>query len=228
MVEVQIGNEWRPIVKPIWPNDGYDQRGESPFAITPVIARHYGLFSVLADVRNRTGRGYVTHIVDEVEGHRVEYDYDTDDGGHDPLAYIAEPKGVPEDANEAWQKFTSLPKFHDMTWLTLAELEAGPWDQVLYEQGVAYEDEYLAWKNEGIQPRMHARSVGGPGLRIVNEVEYAAGERGETQTAVDFRWTGKTVREDVSPGFWVIVEVMRILCPSQDKDRIRLLLAFDS
>jgi hypothetical protein len=228
MVEVMIDGRWRGMLDPIWPNDGYKRRGEEPFVMAPVIGRHYALYSVLADVRNQSGRGTVTHMVGEYEGHKIEYDYDTDDGGHDPLEFISVPKGVPEDANQAWREFTKQEMLHDPSWLTLAEIEAGPWDQYIYEQAIAYEDEYVRWKEKGEAPTMHARSVGGPGLEVVNEVEYAAGKRGPQQTAVDFRWKGNTVREDVGRSWWLTVAIMRMIAPNQDPNRVRLLFVFDS
>ncbi len=227
LVEVQIEGTWIPMLAPVWPNDGFQNRGENALGKTPVIVRDYALFSVLADVRNRTGRGYVVHIKDEIEGIPVEYDYDTDDGGHDPLIPIAMPRGVPKDASPPWKKFVKSHKLHDETWLTLADLLGADWDQVIYEQAVASEEEYLRWKETGVPPKMASRSMGGPGMRIVNEVEYAAGERGE-QTAVDFRWRGKTVREEASKAWWATIGMMTIIAPDSDAERVRMLLAFDS
>jgi hypothetical protein len=228
MVEAQIDGRWVPVVKPIWPNQGFRDRGEEPFGITPYILRDYGLFAVLADVRNKSGRGTITHMTGEVEGIPYEYDYDTDDGGHDHLDQFFEPRGVPADANPAWQEFVKQRKFHDPTWFTLEELENAPYDQVLYEQCVAYEDEYLHWQETGHRPTFAARSAGGPGLEIVNEVEYAAGKRGPKQTAIDFRWRGGTVREEASQAWWATLGIMSMIAPNQDHSRVRMLLVFDS
>lgn len=228
LIEAQVEGTWIPMLAPVWPNDGFQNRGEEPLAKTPVIVRDYALFSVLADVRNRTGRGYTVHIKDEIDGIPIEYDYDTDDGGHDPLIPIAMPRGVPGDASEPWRKFMKAHKVHDPTWLTLGDLLGADWDQVVYEQAVAYENEYLHWKETGEPPKMGARSVGGPGLRVVNEVEYAAGVRGEKQTAIDFRWRGGTVREQASKAWWATLGMMTLIAPNQDAEKVRMLLAFDS
>jgi hypothetical protein len=231
MVEVQDDDgQWRPVVAPVWPNAKYgEEQGQKPFAVCPVPPRHYGLFSVLADVRNRTGRGKVTMIKHEIEGVPFEFRYDTDDGGHDPIEPIATPRGVPLDANPAWRAFATDDNVHDATWLTLQEIEAAPqWDQVLYEQAVAIEEDYIVYQETGKPPGNHARSVGGPGLAVVTEVEYAAGKRGENQTAVDFRWTGKTVREDVATVWWAIVAMMTLVAPEGDSEKVRLLAVFDS
>jgi hypothetical protein len=229
LVEAKPANRWIAMTMPIWPNPGFTERGEEPLAPLPGIARHYGLFSVLADVRNRTGRGYkvtATAVVPDVGP--VQYEYDTDDGGHDPLQFIDVPRGTPKDALPAWRALTRLDKYHDATWFTLTELENAPYDQVLYEQAVAYESEYLRWKETGEPPEMHARSVGGPGMRVVNEVEYAAGLRGPEQTAIDFRWKGRTVREDAPQSWWATLAMMKLIAPDGDTDRVRMLMAFDS
>jgi hypothetical protein len=194
----------------------------------PVLPRHYGLFAVLADVRNRTGRGKITMMKHFVPDHgEVEFEYDTDDGGHAPLIPIDTPRGVPEGANEGWVGFCSQGPIHDPSWFTLAELEAAPWDQVLEEQAVITENEYLAWRETGKMPTMHARGVGGPGMRTVTVEEYEAGERGE-QTAIDFRWVGKTLFDDIPDAWWATLAVMHLVAPEGDDEKVRLLVAFDS
>lgn len=229
MVEILTETGWQPVIAPVWPNAKYGyEPGERPFDIHPSFARHYPLFSVLADVRNRTGRGKVYKQTHEIPGHGpITVDYDTDDGGHDPLVPIDLPRGVPEDCNDAWKVFNEQSMLHDPTWFTLKELEQGPWDQMIYKQGVAPEEEYLRFLKTGEPPRNYARGIGGPGMRTVNEVEYAAGERGE-QTAVDFRWTGKTVYEDAPNSWWATLAVMHLVAPDGDDERVRLLLVFDS
>jgi hypothetical protein len=230
MVEVQdASGRWRPVIAPVWPNAKYhEEPGQKPFGMMPVIARHYGLFSVLADVRNRTGRGTVTMQKVEVpEVGEVEFAYDTDDGGHDPLVPLDLPRGTPDDANEGWRTFTSHDFVHDSTWFTLAELEAGPWDQVIHEQAIVSEQEYLTWRDTGQIPQMHSRGIGGPGMRVVTVDEYEAGERGQ-QTAVDFRWIGRTVYEDAPNSWWLTLTVMQLVAPEGDPEKVRLLLAFDS
>lgn len=228
MVEVQMGDRWVPAIAPIWPNAKYGEPGERPFALMPVIARHYAMFSVLADVRNRSGRGTQTmQKVMHPEVGEIEFLYDTDDGGHDTLVPIAMPRGVPEGVNEGWAEFAKSPHLHDVTWLTLEEIEAGPWDQVIHEQAIIYEGEYLAWRDTGQMPQLHARGVGGPGMRTVTVEEYEAGERGE-QTAIDFRWVGRTVYEDAPDSWWATVAVMNLVAPEGHPEKVRLLLAFDS
>lgn len=217
------------MIRPMWPVDNFVERGVPPLSEMPVLPRHYGLFSLLADVRNRTGRGTVTHMKQEVPGvGLIEFDYDTDDGGHDPIQPIDLPRGLPEDATPWWREFTSQSMVHDPTWLTLDELiEDNPlYDQVLYEDCIASEKEYLHWRATGEPPKMQSRGVGGPGMVVVNEAEYLAGKRGE-QTSVNFRWRGNTLRDDLPSIWWATVAMMTLVSP-QDYKKVRLLVAFDS
>lgn len=232
MVEVQMDDGWMPVVDKIWPNDqGHEG---SPWDVTPVIDRHYGLHSVLADVRNKSGRGSVMMmpIHHPETGEFVDmYRYDTDDGGHDPLIPISLPRGIPEDVNPIWRDWMKQENvgLHDPSWLTLEDIEGndGIWDQVLYEQAVVSEVEYKRYLADGTKPTMHARASGGPGARTVTEVEYAAGERGEESTAIDMRWKGNTVRDDVPKSWWATVAVMHIVEAKTGRP-IRLLISFDS
>jgi len=226
MIEAKISDRWVPILEPIWPSG----EKEDPLAIAPNIPRHYGLFSLLADVRNRTGRGPTYMMKQEVEGFgEVEYPYDTDDGGHDPITPIDVPRGIPDDAPTIWKQFCAqFPGTHDPTWLTLDEIDRADWDQVLYEDAVAFEDEYLEWQRNGEAPAYRSRGAGGPGLRVVNEVEYAAGVRGEKQTAVQFRWKEGPLRASVPPEWRMTLQIMHMVAPHQDPVRMRMLIVFDS
>lgn len=242
LVEIQDADgTWKPVVKPIWPNPGWQDRNERPFAGSPHISRHYALFSVLADVRNRTGRGTQTmayahnaetgELIRDDSGEPMKVPYDTDDGGHDPLEYIDVPRGVPDDAFEAWKGFVEAhPGTHDPTWFTLNELDKDLpiWDQVIYEQCVMTEEEYAAFRDEGKRPKYFARGVGGDGSRTVNEVEFAAGIRGEKMTGIDVRFKGRTVRDDVGSAWWATLAVMHLVAPDGDNTRVRILIVFDS
>lgn len=225
IVEVEVDGRWEPMFEKVWPNARAEDHTQI-FARVPIIARHYGLFSVLADVRNQTGRGTKTMMKQIIpEYGEIEFEYDTDDGGHDPLTPIAVPRGIPDDASPVWKRFASQGMMHDPSFLLLEELEdTDLWDQVLYEQAVVMENEYVEWLASGKMPETHARGVGGPGMRIVTEVEYAAGVRGE-QTAVDFRWKGNTVRDDVEKSWWATVAMMRIVSGGR---KVRLMICFDS
>lgn len=64
-------------------------------------------------------------------------------------------------------------------------------------------------------------------MRIVTVEEYEAGERGE-QTAIDFRWVGNALKDDVPTSWWATLAVMHLVAPEGDPDRVRMLIVFDS
>lgn len=233
IVEIQLEGQWLAALMPIWPNPNYDPNSDdeeerTEHLIHPHIVRDYPLFSVLADVRNRSGRGTVTMQKQEVApGKFVDFPYDTDDGGHDTLKYIAEPRGVPDDASEPWKEFFESPGFHDHTWLTLQELLDGPWQQEVTSEGVLLEQDYLLYMREGKHPQYIARGAGGEGLLVVTEEEYLDGKRGEHQTAVRARWKGGTVQKR-NGYFGTYLNIMMMLAPDKDYSRIRMMVAFDS
>jgi hypothetical protein len=232
MVEVKTDEGWEMCTLPLFPQpETWRKTGRSPLGPNPEIERKYGLFSLLADVVNRTGRMGVTIIHHDIPDHGpIDIEYDMDDGGHEPIVPISEPRGIPLDADPAWQMFARQDGIHSATWFTLDELDDQHpmWDQVLHEDGVVVEAEYLKYKETGELPGQIARQVGGPGLRIVTEEEYDAGERGEGQTAVHIRWTGQTIREEAGRAWWATLAAMRLVAPDDDKTRVRLLIAFDS
>ena len=228
MVEVQKDGRWSLITYPLWPNWNWKERGEQPLSVTPQLPRHYGLFSALADVRNRSGRGIKIMQKINVPGNEpIDWLYDTDDGGHDPLEFIDEPRGVPKDANGGWKAYCTAEGTHDPTWFTLAELMDGPWDQTFHERSVLFEEDYVKYLETGEEPEYRAAGVGGPDMRVVSEEEYAAGERGE-KTAVDFHWKGRPLRQDIPEIWWALLGAMDMVAPDQDANRVRLLVCFDS
>lgn len=233
LVEVKITDNWVPALIPIWNNPLFKPDSPNPLlrdkiAIVPIIEREYALFSLLADVRNRTGRGWKTAMKREFpDGSVVEWEYDTDDGGHDPLIPIDNPRGVPEDATEPWRNLAESDAFHDLTYLSLKELLEAPWGQRVYSQGVVSEEEYLAYRDHGTHPKMIARGAGGDGLRVVNEVEYESGERGKDVTVVDLRFDGGVLRQRCD-SFFRHIDMMRAIAPDDDPTRVRMMLAFDS
>lgn len=222
-----------PALMPIWPNPEYDPHSEdedhhSEYTIHPHMMREYSLFSVLADVRNRTGRGTVTMKKETLPtGEEVEFPYDTDDGGHDPLTFIAEPRGCPDDATEPWKELFQDDGFHDHTWLTLQELIDGPWQQEVIVEGYLTEPDYLAYLRDGKKPDYVAHGAGGVGLLVVSEQEYLEGVRGERATVVKAKWSGGTVQHR-NHYFGVYLRIMMMLAPDDDYSRVRMMLAFDS
>lgn len=233
IVEIQLEGMWMPALMPIWPNPRYDPQSEDPeereeYTVHPHIIRDYSLFSVLADVRNRSGRGKVTmQTTTTPSGDVVEYPYDTDNGEHDPLKFIAEPRGVPDDATQPWKEFFDSDGFHDHTWLTLEELLDGPWQQEVWVEGVLLERDYLAYMRDGVTPTYAAQGAGGDGMLVVDEQEYLEGKRGESATAVKARWKGGTVQQR-NGYFGQYLRIMMMLAPNDDYTKVRLMVAFDS
>lgn len=68
-------------------------------------------------------------------------------------------------------------------------------------------------------------AAGGPGVRTVNEVEYAAGVRGETLTCISARWRSGTLRE-LHGDFLGVVEELVAAIPETSK--LRFMLLFES
>lgn len=234
IVEIQLEGHWLPALFPIWPNPAYnpeseDEEERQENLLHPHIVRDYPMFSVLADVRNRSGRGTVTMMTQVTpSGEEFEYPYDTDDGGHDTLKFIAEPRGVPDDASEPWKElFSENHGFHDQTYLTLQELIDGPWQQEVIIEGVLLEPDYLAYMKDGKMPDYNARGAGGEGMLTVSEAEYLEGKRGERSTCVLARWKGGTVQHR-NHYFGVYLRLMMMLAPDDDYERIRMMIAFDS
>lgn len=226
LIEVWHDEQWIPAVAPVWPDFRDGSKG-----VVPILTRNYSLFSVLGDVRNRSGRGHKTTQTIDIPDHGpVEVVYDTDDGGHATLRPIAEPRGIPDDATLPWviwcQEFDG--GYHDHSWLTLEEmLTSTLWDQIVYEDGPVMEQEYIAYRDHGTRPEFKPQGVGGEGMRIVTPDEYEAGERGENTTVVQLQWSGGSVRDQNSE-FFTLLTLMSMLTPNRDLSKMRLLFVFDS
>lgn len=222
LVEVSIGGApWRPL------------RGTGMPMMGP---RDYVLFSLLGDSRNHAGRHEPVwqkpRKVKDSEGTEHEIPgwwYAPDDGGHDRLEPISTPRGVPDDATLIWKGFVAMWEARgaslDVTWLTPEDITGGDWDQIVYQYGVLMEPDYLKLRDEGVIPTAHPANAGGPGLRVVNEIEYAAGERGENTTCISARWKAGTIRE-ISGNFLDMVQEVQDTIP--DASRLRFMLLFES
>lgn len=107
--------------------------------------RNYDVFSILADVRN--------------------------DEGFKP---VVPPRGVPKHASEHYKSLVKSWRGdgHSHSWLTLAELLAYDWTQVVTQHGIVSSGEYVAWKASGRKrPDCYSGGVGGPGVMIVTNWE---------------------------------------------------------
>lgn len=229
LVEARTDSGWEPVIQKIWPNDGFSQRGESPFAPAPRLPRDYSLFAVLADIRNRNNRGTVSQRMIEVPGvGEITMTYDTDNGGHETIDPIDSPRGVPADASELWKSFiaSTHPGFHDPSWLTLQEMEdATNWDQPMKLDAVIPAKDYEKFKSTGELPALRPQEAGGPGVTIVTMEEYDAGITG---TMVRVRWEVPSLREEMPIIWWALLGMMGLTAPDGDRSRIRLMFVFDS
>lgn len=222
LVEISHRDEpWRPLK-----NMGMPQKGP----------RDYPLFAILGDSRNHGDRHEPRwqEPMTIVDSEGTEHDipgwwYAPDDGGFDRIEPISAPRGVPDDASLIWKAFVAMWEARgaslDVTWLTPEDILGGDWDQDIYAYGVLVEEDYIKLRDEGIQPEIHPAAAGGPGVRTVNEVEYAAGERGENLTCISARWKRGTIRE-ISGNFLNVVADLKDKAPPTSK--VRFMLLFES
>ncbi len=225
IVETKIDDKWVAHAEAIWPEPKSDN-----MSVYPMIPREYELFSILADVRNRSGRGTKSDVRLPPEAGGGIYVYDTDDGGHDPLIPISNPKGMPPNASSTWRLgvllFGMRLSLHDLTYLTLEELTTDLWDQQIFRDAYLTEEQYLDYRDNGVLPELLPRATNPDA--VVNEVEYEAGKRGTNgSTAVFTRWKARTVRESC-PWLFDYFRIMESIAPDNDPSKVRLMVAFDS
>ena len=228
LVEANLSGHWRGLLLPIWHNFRTDEQ----CTLVPTLSRNYALFSVLADVRNRSGRGTQTPIeIVSPDGETFNAIYDTDDGNHHPLIPIDNPRGVPDDASEIWKRWYdhshAANGVHDWSYLGLPELLDGPWDQPVMMDTVISEQDYKDLRDHGIKPDTFAAGAEGNGLRTVTAAEYEAGERGERTTAVRAEFQAGTARDHAQELFRIL-EIAKVVAPGDDFHNIRIMMSFDS
>ena len=162
------------------------------------MPRCYPLFSVLSNIANRAGH-FAPHMMPvTVEGEEYEVNYDPDNGGHESLIPIADPRGVPEDAPEFWRDFVRewaerAPETR-ASWVTAREALAAQWDQTVYRDSCVPEEVYVKYLNDGTLPQVFGETLEVNGNKIVNELEYASGVRGERSTFIRMGWREGPVR----------------------------------
>lgn len=198
--------------------------------------RAYPLFALLGDSRNHSGRHepiwQEPSVFGDANGTTYKVPgwwYHPDDGGHDRITPISEPRGVPDDASLTWKAFVAIWDARgatiDVTWLTPEDIINADWDQVIYSYGVITETEYLALLETGKTPEIQSMNAGGEGVLTVSEVEYAAGVRGKESTCIRTRWRSGTLRE-LHGDFLDAVRAMADKTPSAS--RLRFMLLFES
>jgi hypothetical protein len=220
LIEVNHGDGWRALRK-----------------MTPhQVEREYVLFSMLGDIRNKSGRG--TRTWQEPEDHVMEdgetitiggYWYDTDDGGHEHINPIDAPRGVPVDCSEEWGLFASMwaPRAHAYTYLSMEDIVGGDWDQPVTRYGAITEEEYLNWRDNGVLPTTFASDAGGPGTAVVPQHEYEAGKRGEKYTYVYARWQAGTTG-DICRVFLETMKDLKEITELRPQSSLRLMVLFES
>lgn len=223
MVEVRHrGGEWHPLK-------------DMPLAYK--VPRNNVMFSMLADVGNRTGRieprWQEPRKMQTDTGETVDVPgwwYDPDDGGHERLEPVEPPRGIPDDASLQWQANVAIWESQReaviTTYLTPAEIMTGNWDQRITRTGIISEEDYVAYREKGIAPELWAGAAGGPGCRTVTSDEYDAGERGESTTAVQFTWDAGTARE-ICKDFLAMVEDLALVNDLGTGSELRFMLLFE-
>ena len=137
-----------------------DEHGYTSPIDEPIGGRNYALFAILANVRN--GYGFAG----------------CDTG--DALKPIAMPRGIPEDASPAFQKWATEwgADGHSHTHHSLAELLAYDYHRQLVARGVLTLEEYSYWTGwgmtQGREPDGWCGGVSGAGIRVVDSSEGAA------------------------------------------------------
>jgi hypothetical protein len=113
--------------------------------------RNYGLFSILANVRNGYGAAGC----------------DTGDG----FVPISMPKGIPEDASDFYKSEVSKWGIdgHSHSFLTLKEFLDYDWDQVTVKRGVVGPKEYEAFKENGKPESYSGGAMGSCVINVSNE-----------------------------------------------------------
>jgi hypothetical protein len=137
-----------------------DYEPETPEAPNTYGRRSYGLFSVLAGVRNGVG-------------------FAGCDMG-DAIQPIAEPRGLPTDCDPRIRAQSAQwgADGHSHSWLTVAELMAFDWTQRATRRGIVNGPEFFAWarwrEREGKPPESYCGGITGPGITHVGRDEMEA------------------------------------------------------
>jgi hypothetical protein len=231
MVDVFTQGEWVPATAPIWPNARDLTDDSPPLYPHPMLPRNYGVFSLLADVVNRTGRRGVIQLEQDLgNGETIVVDYDMDDGGHEPIIPLAMPRGLAPGVAQSWVEFCEQEAIHSATWFYASELrpDSPLWQQRLRSDGIITEDDYRTYKATGKLPENVALQMGGEGVLVVSESEYEAGKRGERSTGIRVHFDEGTVKDSLQASYVRTFILMGLLAPDNDFKKVRLNVAFDS
>lgn len=134
-----------------------------PYSLTD---RDYLKFAILGDVRNGYGFAGVetfTPLVPISSGRDLPDDLSVEVAGAGDYDETTDSYGGKADLGD-----------HSFGYVTLAELEAYDWDQVLSQTGVLDEREYLACLIEQRIPRSWSGGVSGGGIVVLAPTDYLA------------------------------------------------------
>jgi hypothetical protein len=165
--------------------------------------RNYGLFAILADVRNPRVVGdsedidYI-YISDDEFSDAILVDYRNDWGGGGGRIIgtgfnpISEPRGLPEDVSPEAQAVSDwyAAEGHSHSWLTLAELLAYDWNQVTRRVGIVGPLEFADFEKNG-KPRSWCEGAFGSRNKVVSHQrmrEEVARYRPEIDRVIAGEW----------------------------------------
>jgi hypothetical protein len=104
--------------------------------------RNYTVFAILGNVRN--GHGFAGVYT------------------HDPLPFISDCRGVPDDATP--EALEHLSNEHSATWCTLAEVMDYPWHAPIHRGGVITIQQYARLRGTGAAPTNWCGGIDGRGI----------------------------------------------------------------
>ncbi len=155
-VERRENNKW--LSCDTWRQADEEASPDVPYGQEFYRSRNYGLFSILANVRN--GRGFAG--------------CDTGDG-YNPISL---PRGLPGDVSPVVKAVSNQwgGDGHSHSWLTVSEIMAYDWTQVTVRRGFVSAPEYFNWtygswnqKDQGNAPQRYCGDIHGPRIEKVDE-----------------------------------------------------------
>ena len=219
--EVKAANEWRAVGR-VFKDDyhqaeipatiyWYDDEGEyehnKAYTVHPYDNRNYELFSILADVRNS-----------------------------ERIKPIACPRGMPHDVSSFVRN--EIAKYgssgHSHSWLSLQELEAYPWDEMITCHGVVSQKEYEKFKRQGRPDSWSGGVVGGKVVMVDNEDMERIIKFGNAlstdyvhryYTSIEWQWNVSQVTDNFSK---TTIPALRELLSKQGVEDVRIVFFFDN
>ena len=181
----------------------------------PYDGRNYGLFAILADVRNGVG----------FAGFRTGEKFNP----------ISKPKGYPEDiAKESYGFLGDEWRHHSASYLTLKEIFDFDWTQIHRSFGVVSEKDYRDHVMKGELPDLWCRDISVPDCIKISEVEmvdliqdsYPREEGKYYYTACYF---APETYADFAKTFLKNMKILKCFVPENGSlDDVRIVFDFDS